>query len=62
MSAPRPSRYRRFLLTRVLRTHYKCRCGALVPKGGRATHERVHEAFKEFFTAPTAEEMSWLTK
>ena len=51
------TRFNRWFLVNIARSHYWCRCGAFVPKEYRPMHEQFHASVREFFQPPTMEEM-----
>lgn len=51
------TRFNRWWLSRVMRSHYRCRCGAFVPNYGRPMHEQFHDAAREFQRPPTRAEL-----
>lgn len=51
------TRFNRWLLVNLWRSHYWCRCGALVPTADRRHHEEFHDAARAFFTPPSGAEL-----
>lgn len=54
------TRFNRWFLVHVARSHYWCRCGAFVPGYNRALHEQFHDAAREFFQPPTGEQLDYI--